>query len=82
VRTPMEHRIASIPGAVLIPMQELPGRKGELDDGRPLVAFCHHGPRSQNATMWLRAQGFPRVLSLAGGIDAWSRQIDPAVPRY
>jgi adenylyltransferase/sulfurtransferase len=82
VRTPVEARIASLPGATLIPVQELHQRFGELDPSRPVVAFCHFGPRSQHATVWLRGQGFARVLSLAGGIDAWSREIDPALPRY
>ena len=82
VRTPVESRIVTLPGATLIPVQELAARVGELDRGRPVVAYCHFGPRSQNATLWLRSQGFARVLSLAGGIDAWSREIDPSLPRY
>jgi len=82
VRTPMEARLATLPGSLLVPMQELPHRVAEIDGTRPIVAYCHYGPRSQHATMWLRAQGFPRVLSLAGGIDAWSRRVDPAMPRY
>jgi adenylyltransferase/sulfurtransferase len=82
VRTPMEARIASIPGSQLVPIQELQARVGEIERARPIVAYCHYGPRSQHATLWLRAQGFARVLSLQGGIDAWSRQIDPATPRY
>jgi len=82
VRTPMEHRIASLDGATLIPIQELQRRVGELDPSRPTIAFCHYGPRSDSATMWLRGQGFARVLSLAGGLDAWSREIDPSLPRY
>ena len=82
VRQPVEHSIASIEGAQLIPMNELPTRAGELDPSRPVVAFCHHGGRSLRATQWLRAQGFARVASLAGGIDAWSVEVDPQVPRY
>ena len=82
VRQPVEHSIAAISGATLIPMPELPARLGELDRARPVVVHCHHGPRSLHATQWLRGQGFPRVLSLAGGIDAWSREVDPGVPRY
>jgi adenylyltransferase/sulfurtransferase len=82
VRQPVEHSIAAIEGAMLIPLHELPARVGELDPARPTVVHCHHGPRSLHATQWLRAQGFPRVVSLAGGIDAWSREIDPAVARY
>jgi adenylyltransferase/sulfurtransferase len=82
VRQPVEHSIAHIEGARLIPMNELPSRVSELDPARPVVAFCHHGPRSLRAAQWLRAQGFARVVSLAGGIDAWSVEVDPAVPRY
>jgi adenylyltransferase/sulfurtransferase len=82
VRQPVEHAIASLPTAVLIPLRELPRRVRELDPERPVVVHCHLGPRSISATQWLRAQGFARVLSLRGGIDAWSREVDPAVPRY
>ncbi|HEV8629679.1 MAG TPA: molybdopterin-synthase adenylyltransferase MoeB, partial [Thermoanaerobaculia bacterium] len=82
VRQPVEHTIGSIAGATLIPLAELPRRVGELDPARPVVVHCHHGPRSLHATQWLREQGFPRVLSLAGGIEAWSRDVDPDVPRY
>jgi adenylyltransferase/sulfurtransferase len=82
VRQPVEHAIASLAGATLVPLNTLPSRVGELDPARPTVVFCHHGPRSLHATQWLRAQGFLRVASLAGGIDAWSREVDPGVPRY
>jgi adenylyltransferase/sulfurtransferase len=82
VRQPVEHSIARIDGAELVPLNELPSRVGELDPTRPVVAFCHHGGRSLRAAQWLRAQGFPRVASLAGGIDAWSVEVDPDVPRY
>jgi len=47
-----------------------------------IVVLCHHGQRSLSVAMWLRGQGFERAQSLAGGIDAWSRVIDPSVPRY
>jgi sulfur-carrier protein adenylyltransferase/sulfurtransferase len=82
VRQPVEHSIARIEGALLVPLSQLPARVGELDPARPVVVHCHHGPRSLHATQWLRAQGFPRVASLAGGIDAWSVEVDPEVPRY
>jgi adenylyltransferase/sulfurtransferase len=82
VRQPVEHSIARIEGARLIPLAELPARVGELDPARPVVVHCHHGPRSLRAAQWLRAQGFARAASLAGGIDAWSIEVDPAVPRY
>jgi len=83
-RTPAEHETAAIDGATLVPMNELPARLAELDDhkDKPLVVHCHHGGRSLKVAQYLRAQGFTDVKSLAGGIDAWSRAIDPGVPRY
>lgn len=82
VRTPQERAIAHLDDAVHIPLQELPQRFDELPQDRDLVVHCHHGPRSTQAVAFLRAQGFPRARNLAGGIDAWSRDIDPSVPRY
>ena len=82
VREPHEHQIARIPGAVLIPLRSLPARLAELDSSRPLVVYCHHGLRSLHAVELLRGSGFARATSLRGGIDAWSREVDPGVPRY
>lgn len=82
VRLPDEIATASVPGAVMIPLHELPHRFAELPRDRPLVAICHHGVRSQNAARFLERNGFGEVLSLAGGIDAWSLQVDATVPRY
>ncbi|MEO0965383.1 MAG: rhodanese-like domain-containing protein, partial [Planctomycetota bacterium] len=83
-RTPGEHEVASIEAALLIPMNELPARVAELAElkDRPVVVHCHLGGRSLKVTQFLRGQGFTDVKSLAGGIDAWSRSIDPDVPRY
>ncbi len=85
VRTPMEHQIARLDGAALIPVQELDRRAGEVEGiGRPedpLVVYCHHGVRSHQATTLLRERGYP-AINLAGGIDAWSVEVDPSVPRY
>jgi adenylyltransferase/sulfurtransferase len=81
VRQPWEAAVASLPGSLLIPLRELPGRLGELDAGRPVITYCHVGQRSAAAAEFLREQGF-RARSLAGGIDAWSRTVDPDVPRY
>jgi adenylyltransferase/sulfurtransferase len=82
VRTREEHAIARLPGSRLVPVQELAGRWGELAGahGR-VVAYCHFGPRSEHATLFLRRQGIP-AINLAGGIDAWSERVDPEVPRY
>jgi rhodanese-related sulfurtransferase len=82
VREPWEHDKARIAGSVLIPMRELPARIEEIDDDREVVAICHHGGRSMQVAMFLEKQGFKRVHNLVGGIDAWSRTVDPAVPLY
>ena len=82
VREPWEVEIASLSGATVIPMADIPSRLQELDPDSPTVVMCHHGARSLNVTLWLRKQGFEHVQSLAGGIDQWSRSIDPAISRY
>ncbi|MBI5245804.1 MAG: hypothetical protein HY923_01385 [Elusimicrobia bacterium] len=81
VRQPEEYATARIEGAVLIPMNDLPGRLSELPKDRPVVVMCHHGMRSAHAVHHLREAGYD-ALNLAGGIDAWSRDIDRAVPNY
>jgi len=83
VREPWEFEVARIEGARLIPMGDVPGRAHqELDPDEHIVVYCHRGVRSMNVTAWLRQQGFEKVQSMAGGIDAWSRRIDPKVPVY
>jgi rhodanese-related sulfurtransferase len=83
VREPAEHAICHIEGATLIPMQTVPSRLNELDGtGARIVLFCHHGVRSLQVADWLRRQGVEDCQSMAGGIDLWSAQIDPAVARY
>jgi rhodanese-related sulfurtransferase len=83
VREPWEFAAAKIEGSVLMPMGDVPSRAHqELDPDERLVVLCHHGARSLNTTVWLRNQGFENAQSLRGGIDAWSGEIDPAVPRY
>jgi rhodanese-related sulfurtransferase len=82
VREPWEHEKARIESAQLIPMRELPARVGELDPGSEVVAICHHGGRSMQVALFLEKQGFKRVHNLAGGIDAWSRTVDSAIPLY
>lgn len=83
-RTPEEHATARIPGALLIPMQELPQRVSELRcwQARQIIVYCHHGVRSLRVTHWLRSRGYEHVSSLRGGIEAWSLDVDPQVPRY
>ena len=82
VREQWELDIASIAGAIRIPMMEIPSRKGELDPSRPVAVICHSGGRSGRVADFLSRQGFPRVANIAGGIDAWSREVDDTVPRY
>ena len=83
VREPWEVASASLPNATCIPMGDIPSRAhAELDPDQPIVVLCHHGARSLSVTMWLRNQGFDHAQSLAGGIDHWTRTIDPKVPLY
>jgi rhodanese-related sulfurtransferase len=82
VREPWERDTARIEPSLFIPMADIPARVQELDPDQHLVVFCHHGVRSMNVTAWLRQQGFEHVQSMAGGIDRWSRFIDPKVPLY
>ncbi|MEM9166091.1 MAG: rhodanese-like domain-containing protein [Planctomycetota bacterium] len=88
VREDDELRIASIDGAIHRPLGTLMEHHEDLADdlesGRdtPIAVICHHGVRSLRATLALRALGFADVVSVAGGIDLWSRGIDPSVPRY
>jgi rhodanese-related sulfurtransferase len=83
VREPREFEAASIDGAKLVPMGDVPSRAHqELDPEGHIVVVCHHGVRSMNVTAWLRQQGFEKAQSMRGGIDAWSRQVDGKVPVY
>ncbi|GKS59718.1 rhodanese-like domain-containing protein [Nitrospira sp.] len=82
VREPWEFAIAKIDGSVLIPLATLPQSLGNLDRSAEIVAICHHGMRSADATTFLLQQGFANVRNLVGGIDAWSVQVDSGVARY
>lgn len=84
VRQSWENETAALPESQLIPLPELPSRLGEVTPpaGAMLVVYCHHGIRSLSAAHLLERAGFANVVSLAGGIDAWSIEIDPKVPRY
>jgi|SRR5581483_4863810 len=83
VREPEELRVASISGAMHIPMGDVPMRAHqELDPEDHIIVVCHHGVRSLNVTSWLRQQGFERAQSMQGGIDRWSREVDRNVPTY
>ncbi|MEY8689004.1 MAG: rhodanese-like domain-containing protein [Leptothrix sp. (in: b-proteobacteria)] len=86
VREPWEVAAARVdlPGVttLLIPMQQIPTRQIELPDAQPLLVLCHHGMRSLQVAMYLAAHDHDMVVNVAGGIDAWSARVDPAVPRY
>lgn len=82
VREPHEFAITALPGAVLIPLGDLGSRLDELDPAARTVVYCHLGVRSARALEQLRAAGFADARHLAGGVDAWSRTVDPALPRY
>jgi adenylyltransferase/sulfurtransferase len=82
VREPHEQRIARIEGATLIPLGQIADRARELDPSHEIVLHCHHGVRSLRALELLRQAGFRKLKSLRGGIEAWSREVDPSVPRY
>ena len=86
VREPWELQTASVAAdgfsLVAIPMNQIPARMGELDPARAVACLCHHGARSQRVAMFLAQNGFGQVANVAGGIEAWSRELDPTVPRY
>lgn len=79
-----EYDLVRIKGARLLPMSEISRRVDELEPFRSkhIVVHCHHGGRSMKVTQWLRSQGFDQTQNMAGGIDAWSTNIDPTLPRY
>ncbi len=85
VREPAEFALAHIDGSELIPMGAVPAELQKLEgwaDSADLLILCHHGVRSMQVTMWLRAHGIENCYSVAGGIDRWSWEVDPDVPRY
>ena len=81
VREAWELQTASLPSVTHIPMQQIPARVAELVGEREIVAICHHGARSMQVALFLERQGL-KVHNLAGGIDAWSREVDTSIPRY
>lgn len=82
VRDPWEHAIALIQGSVTLPLSRLTSRLDDLDRTREWVVVCHHGMRSYQAALLLERSGFPHVANLAGGIDAWAREVEPSMARY
>ena len=82
VREPWEVALASLPGAVNIPLNEIPLRLKELDADSEIIVLCKMGGRSLKAAQFLAARNFSRVSNLTGGILAWGRDVDPALPDY
>ena len=84
VRQVAENQLAKLPDSLLIPLNELPNRATEIpvEPDTLTVVYCHHGIRSQTAAEYLLRLGHANIRSLAGGIDAWSCEVDPTVPRY
>jgi rhodanese-related sulfurtransferase len=82
VREQWEFDICRIEGARLIPMGSIPSNLQALDIDEEVICYCHHGMRSFDVAVWLRSRGVERAKSLAGGVDRWSLEVDPRVPRY
>lgn len=82
VREPWEFQTCRLPDSLLVPLRTLPARIAELEPDADTVVICHHGARSMQAAYFLEHHGFTRVHNLAGGVDAWARTVDPAMPVY
>ncbi len=84
VREVEEHAFCALSGSTLLPLSELAERTEDIAGWKDaeVVVYCHHGVRSAHAIGFLRSQGFTRLSNLAGGIDRWSTDVDPAIPRY
>jgi|SRR6266850_302627 len=82
VREPWEHQVCKIEGARLIPLGSLAASLQSLPDVDEVICYCHHGIRSLDAAAWLRFQEIEKAKSLAGGIERWSLEVDPNIPRY
>jgi len=86
VREPSELTVASIKAdgfeLIAIPMGVIPPRLSELDPEQPIACLCHHGGRSMQVASFLKSRGFAHVANIAGGINAWSAELDPSIPRY
>ena len=82
VREPWEHQTCRIEGSKLVPLGTVPANLALFEKAEEVVLYCHHGMRSLDAVAWLRAQGVEGARSMSGGIERWSAEIDPTVPRY
>jgi rhodanese-related sulfurtransferase len=82
VREPYERELARIEPSMHVPMNDVPDRMSEIPRDREVVVYCHTGTRSAMVAGYLERQRFGRISNLKGGIDAWSTEVDPRVPRY
>ena len=82
VREPWEFETCRIAGSISMPMRGIPARHSELDRDQDIVMICHHGARSFQAGMFLEQMGFSSITNLQGGVAAWARDVDPAMPTY
>ena len=82
VREDWEVAQGMIANAIHIPMDDIPDAVDQISREKPVVVMCHTGRRSEQVALWMDTEGFDNVLNLVGGIDQWSREIDPSLPRY
>lgn len=82
IREPFEVAVCAVAGSRHIPMRQIPESLPDLPRGRPVLVICHHGGRSLQVTRFLRANGFPQAVNVAGGVEAWAVEIDPSLARY
>ena len=82
VREPWEFETCRIAGSLSMPMRGIPARYHELKRDEDIVMVCHHGARSFQAGMFLEQMGFSSITNLQGGVAAWARDVDPAMPTY
>lgn len=82
VREPWERNVCELPGAINIPMREVPARTAELPKGVEIAVLCHHGIRSQQVALYLERVGFDKLHNVVGGIAAWAREVDTKMPTY
>jgi rhodanese-related sulfurtransferase len=82
VREPWEFAACHIAASILMPLQSVPARYTELARDAEIVVICHHGARSFQAGMFLEQKGFSAITNLQGGVAAWARDVNPAMPTY
>ncbi|WP_018152544.1 rhodanese-like domain-containing protein [Leeia oryzae] len=81
VREPWEYALCAIPGSINIPMQTIPSRLNDIEEG-DVITICHHGMRSYQVALYLEAAGLGPVHNLSGGVEAWATDVDPSMAHY